>query len=92
VGIGGPIAQRDHVPELPVRSSTADVLAGDAEGASDLGLGEAGDLFAVRLHADAFERLAVTRTAGVAAVGDWSHTAMLPAKPRSCHRDWRTSF
>jgi hypothetical protein len=33
------------------------------------------------LHADAFERLAVTQTAGVAAVGGWSHTAMLPGQP-----------
>src|SRR6266487_2034326 len=40
------------------------------------------------LHADAFERLAVARTAGVAAVGGWSHTAMLP----ECRRNARTSL
>src|SRR6266540_2482070 len=33
------------------------------------------------LHADLFERLAVARTAGVAAVGGWSHPAMLPGEP-----------
>lgn len=30
-----------------------------------------------------FERLAVAQTTGVAALGDWSHAAMLPARARS---------
>jgi DNA-directed RNA polymerase specialized sigma24 family protein len=29
-----------------------------------------------------FERLAVTRTTGVAAIGGWSHTAILPGQPQ----------
>src|SRR6266508_2964869 len=44
------------------------------------------------LDADVFERLAVAQTAGVAAVGGWSHTAILPPKPRSCHPKGRTSL
>jgi hypothetical protein len=36
---------------------------------------------APNLHADAFERLAVTQAAGVAAVGGWSHAATLPRQP-----------
>jgi hypothetical protein len=59
----------------------ADVLPGHAEGAGDLGLGVAGGKQRSGLYADALECLAVTRTAGVAAVGVWSHTAMLPGQP-----------
>ena len=35
-------------------------------------------LLRVGLHADTYERLAVAQTAGVAAVGGWSHAAILP--------------
>jgi hypothetical protein len=57
----------------------------------DLGSGAAGGKQRAGLHADAFEGLAVTQTAGVAAVGGWSHAAMLPRPPRSWHRKGRTS-
>jgi hypothetical protein len=67
-------------------------LAGDAELVGDLGLGVAGSEQRAGLHADLFEGLAVARTAGVAAVGGWSHPAMLPGETRSCHRNARTSF
>jgi hypothetical protein len=60
--------------------------------AGDLGLGVAGGNQLAGLHADAFEGLAVARTAGVAAVGGWSHPAILPGPPRSCHRKERTSL
>jgi hypothetical protein len=56
-------------------------LPGHAEGAGDLGLGAAGGKQRAGLYADAFERLAVTQTTGVAVVGGWSHTAMLPGQP-----------
>jgi hypothetical protein len=56
-------------------------LAGDAQLVGDLGSGVAGGKQGTGLHADAFERLAVTQTAGVAAVGGWSHAAMLPGQP-----------
>jgi hypothetical protein len=59
----------------------ADVLAGHPELAGDLGLGAAGGKQCPGLQADAFKRLAVAQTAGVAAVGGWSHTAMLPGQP-----------
>jgi hypothetical protein len=61
----------------------ADVLASHTEGAGDLGLGVAGGEQLAGLQTDAFERLAVAQTAGVAAVGGWSHPAMLPGHPRS---------
>jgi hypothetical protein len=48
----------------------------------DLGLGAAGGEQLAGLHADAFERLAVAQTAGVAAVGGWFHPAMLPGQAR----------
>jgi Type I restriction modification DNA specificity domain len=70
----------------------ADVLPGDAQLAGDLGLGVAGGKQRPGLHADAFEGLAVAQTPSVAAVGGWSHTAMLPAQPRSCHPKERTSL
>jgi hypothetical protein len=70
----------------------ADVLAGDAELAGDIGLGVTGGKQRPGLHADGFEGLAVARTAGVAAVGGWSRPARLPAQDRSCHRKERTSF
>jgi hypothetical protein len=59
----------------------ADVLAGHPELAGDLGLGVAGGKQRPGLHADTFERLAVTQSAGVAAVGGWSHTTKLPGLP-----------
>jgi hypothetical protein len=59
----------------------ADILPGHPELVGDLGLGVAGGKQRAGLHADGFERLAVAQAAGVAAVGGWSHTAMLPAKP-----------
>jgi hypothetical protein len=39
------------------------------------------------LHADIFERLAVTQATGVAAISGWSHPAMLPGEAQSCHRN-----
>ena len=59
----------------------ADVLPSDTESAGDLGLGAAGGEQLAGLHTDVFERLAVAQTAGVAAVGGWSHTAILPGQP-----------
>jgi hypothetical protein len=44
-------------------------------------LGLAGGEQLAGLHADAFERLAVTQAAGVAAISGWSHPAMLPPTP-----------
>jgi hypothetical protein len=58
----------------------ADVLAGHTELVGDLGLGAASGKQRPGLHADVLERLAVTQAAGVAAVGSWSHPAMLPGK------------
>jgi uncharacterized protein YjbI with pentapeptide repeats len=89
---GAGAAQRLQPPGTPQRVPAADVLAGHPEGAGDLGLGVAGGKQCAGLHADAFERLAVAQTAGVAAVGGWSHPAMLPAQPRSCHPKERTSL
>jgi hypothetical protein len=74
-------AQRLQPTDTPQRVPAADVLAGHAELADDLGLGMAGGKQRTGLHADAFERLAVAQAAGVAAVGGWSHTAMLPGQP-----------
>jgi hypothetical protein len=54
----------------------ADVLAGHPESAGDLGLGVAGGKQRAGLQADAFKPLAVAHTAGVTAVGGWSHAAM----------------
>jgi hypothetical protein len=65
---------------LPAGVPAADVLAGHPELAGDLGLGVAGGKQRPGLHADAFEGLAVTQAAGVAAVGGWSHPAMLPGE------------
>jgi hypothetical protein len=59
----------------------ANVLPGDTELAGNLGLGVAGGEQLTGLHADAFERLTVAQAAGVAAVGGWSHTAILPGQP-----------
>jgi hypothetical protein len=67
-------------------------LAGDAELMGDLNLGAAAGKQRTGLQADAFERPAVTQATGVAAVGGWSHAAMLPARARSCHRNERTSL
>jgi hypothetical protein len=38
------------------------------------------------------KRLAVAQTPGVAAVGGWSHPAMLPGQARPCHWKGRTSL
>src|SRR6266536_605531 len=89
---GAAACQRLGPTDTPQRVPAADVLAGHAEGAGDLGLGVAGGKQRAGLHADVLERLAVAQTPGVAAVGGWSHTAILPPQPRSCHRKGRTSF
>jgi hypothetical protein len=47
----------------------------------DLGLRAAGGKQRAGLETDTFKGLAVTQTAGVAAVGGWSHAAMLPDNP-----------
>jgi hypothetical protein len=70
----------------------ADVLPRDTELVGDLGLRAAGGEQLAGLETDTFKGLAVTQTAGVAAVGGWSHAAMLPGQPRSGHRKERTSF
>ena len=81
-GSGGAGAAQPLQPaRLPLGVPAADVLAGDAQLVGDLGSGVAGGKQGTGLHADAFERLAVTQTAGVAAVGGWSHAAMLPGQP-----------
>jgi hypothetical protein len=76
---------------LPAGVPAADVLSGYPELAGDLSLGATGSKQHPGLHADTFERLAVTQTTGVAAVGSWSHPARLPGQPPSCHRKGRTS-
>jgi predicted enzyme related to lactoylglutathione lyase len=93
VGPGGTAACQRLQPTLsPAGVPAADVLAGHAELAGDLGLGATDGKQLTGLHTDSFERLAVAQAAGVAAVGGWSHTAMLPGQPRLCRRNWRTSF
>jgi hypothetical protein len=78
-GLSGERVQADGAPAgVPA----AEVLAGAAEVAGDLGLGVAGGKQRPGLHADAFEGLAVTQSRGVAAVGGWSHPAMLPGQAR----------
>src|SRR5215216_5150494 len=85
VGPGRPTAcQRFQPARLPA----GDVLAGHPQFTGDLGLGAASGKQRPGLHADVFEGLAVAQTAGVAAIGGWSHTAMLPG----CRRNERTSF
>ena len=69
----------------------ADVLPRDTELVGDLGLRAAGGEQLAGLESNTFKGLAVTQTAGVAAVGGWSHAAMLSGQPRSCHRKERTS-
>src|SRR6266545_530992 len=64
----GPAAAPQGVP-------AAGVLAGDTKLVGDLGLGAAGGKQRAGLHADVFERLAVTQAPGVAAVGGRSHAA-----------------
>jgi hypothetical protein len=58
----------------------------------DLGLGAAGGEQLTGLQTDLFKRLAVGQTPGVAAVGGWSHLAMLPGPARPCHWKGRTSL
>src|SRR5512132_435203 len=89
---GAGAAQPLQAAGLPLGVPAADVLAGHPELAGDLGLGVAGGEQRPSLHADAFEGLAVAQTAGVAAVGGWSHTAILPGQPRSCRRKGRSSL
>src|SRR5215207_62491 len=76
----------------PAGVPAADVLPGHTELAGDLGLGAASGKQRPGLHTDNFKHLAVTQAAGIAAVGSWSHAAILPARPRSRHRNWRTSL
>src|SRR6266508_587462 len=80
-------AQRLLSTLAPAGVPAADVLSGYPQLAGDLGLGVAGGKQGAGLHADAFERLAVAQTAGVAAVGGWSHPAMLPGEAQPCHRN-----
>src|SRR6266700_3835998 len=82
--VGDPGELLDHAGD----AGKGPVVAVEAVRAGTLGLGMAGGKQLAGLHADAFERLAVARTAGVAAVGGWSHTAMLP----ECRRNARTSL
>src|SRR4029453_9516662 len=79
--VGAGAAQCVLPAGAPAGVPAADVLPGDAELVSDLGLGAAGGKECAGLQTDAFERLAVTKTTGVAAVGGWSHAAMLPRQP-----------
>src|SRR6266567_779169 len=85
---GAAACQRLGPARLPPGVPAADVLAGHAQLAGDLGLGAAGGKQRAGLHPDVFERLAVTQTAGVASVGGWSHLAMLP----ECRRNARGSL
>ena len=78
---GAGAAQRVQPTRPPQRVPAADVLAGHTELVGDLGLGAAGSEQRAGLEADSFEGLAVAQTAGVAAVGGWSHTVMLPGQP-----------
>ena len=55
----------------------------DTELVDDLGLGTAGGEQLTGLHPNALKGLAVTQTAGVAAIDGWSHAAMLPGQRRS---------
>src|SRR6266511_4304019 len=92
-GAGRAGAAERVLPALaPTGVPAADDLPGHTQLVGDLGLGVAGGKQLPGLHADAFERLAVAQTTGVAAVGGWSHPAMLPGQPRSCHRKGRASF
>src|SRR5215218_1896110 len=84
--------QRLRPARAPAPMPAADVLPRDAESAGDLGLGAAGGEQLAGLETDTFEGLAVTQTTGVAAVSGWSHAAMLPGQPQSCHRKGRTSL
>src|SRR6266511_1469209 len=74
-------AQRLQPARAPLGVPAAGVLPGDTELAGDLGLGAAGGEQRAGLQTDSFERLAVAQTTGVAAVGGWSHPAMLPGQP-----------
>src|SRR5512133_4049059 len=74
--------QRLQPTRLPAGVPAADVLAGHPELAGDLGLGVAGGKQRTGLQTDSFERLAVTQTAGIAAVGSRSHPASLPGEAR----------
>ncbi len=64
--------QQPERGESPWGVPASDVLPGHTELAGDLGLGAADGKQLAGLHADVFERLTVTQTTGVAAVGGWS--------------------
>jgi hypothetical protein len=74
-------AQRLQSARAPLGVPAAGVLPGDTQFAGDLGLGAAGGEQLAGLETDVFEGLAVAQTTGVAAVGGWSHPAMLPGQP-----------
>src|SRR5215217_5955078 len=84
--------QRLRPARAPAPMPSADVLPRDTESAGDLSLRAAGGEQLAGLETDTFEGLAVTQTTGVAAVSGWSHAAMLPGQPQSCHRKGRTSL
>ncbi len=84
--------QRRLPAGAPQGVPAAGVLPRDTQLVGDFGLGATGGKQLTGLHADVFERLAVTQAAGVAAVGGWSHAAMLPGQARSCYRNKRTSL
>jgi hypothetical protein len=67
------------LPTAASGSSTS--LAAFKELAGNHGLGATGGKQLAGLQTDSFERLAVAQTAGVAAVGGWSHPARLPGHP-----------
>ena len=89
---GAAACQRVQPAGAPQGVPAADVLPGDTQLVGDLSLGVAGGEQRAGLHADVFECLAVAQAAGVAAVGGWSHPAMLPGQARPCHRNERTSL
>src|SRR5215217_6911408 len=76
----------------PLGVPAADVLAGDAELVGDLGLGAAGGEQLTGLQTDSFKRLAVAQTPGVAAVGGWSHPAMLPGPAKTASLEGANLF
>jgi hypothetical protein len=89
----GPALRNPSSPRArPLGMPAAGVLAGDTKLVGDLGLGAAGGEQLTGLQTDLFKRLAVGQTPGVAAVGGWSHLAMLPGPARPRHWKGRTSL